>query len=313
MPFKSTYVNYAQGMQWWQDPSGVYCTNYTSDSVTCKVTLGKAVLRCDACTNPQCVSAGTCIWIQNEAGYSTTIYSLPSGKQGILNMLISTARIGGTGYSIPAFPSIYDGINLWDTYVFYRGFHSFNYFRAGQTAFYNPETNAFVSYVYDSYGTIVKVEASKIGLFFTSLNITYQFNTNGYYISGHLLFISYEASPELIMPIDYDEYILTQELRDVVGWSINGYAQVGWNADDILRVVQSLYPDRPWVVYDDRTLTAYANGLELDDVVELINLGVLGDVVTVYSYNTGKISRKAVEDFLNFYRSQRSQPPQQSP
>jgi len=310
--FKSTVIEYSQGMEWWRYPGEVYCTNYNSDSATCTVSSGKAILRCDACTNPKCVKDDKCIWIQNVFAYSVTIYSLPSGKQGILNALISTGRVGGTGFDPPAFPCIYEGAVVGSN-VFYRGLYSFFYFQGGRSSFYNPATNTVIMFGSDSYGATTMVEADKVGLLFTSLGIVYQFNTDGYYISGHFLSISYEASPELIMPIDYDEYILTQELRDVVGWSISGYAQTGWNADDILRVVQSLYPDRPWVVYDDRTLTAHANGLELDDVVELINLGILSDVVTVYSYNTYKISRKAVEDFLNFYRAQRSQPLQQSP
>jgi len=99
-----------------------------------------------------------------------------------------------------------------------------------------------------------------IGAFFNAMK------NNTFFAAFALISYAVEASPSLIMPLDYEKYLAFDELRSVVGWAADGVSQYGWNADDIVRVLKELFPDRAWAVYDDRRYVLYLYNLTPDYV-----------------------------------------------
>jgi hypothetical protein len=78
---------------------------------------------------------------------------------------------------------------------------------------------------------------------------------------------AYESSPLAVIPLDYDrDYVPYQELRNAFGYAATGVDQPGWNADDIIRVLRELFPNRAWAVFDDRQYVLYLYNLTPDYV-----------------------------------------------
>jgi endo-1,4-beta-D-glucanase Y len=90
---------------------------------------------------------------------------------------------------------------------------------------------------------------------------------NIWYAFSGIVKWAYESSPLAVIPLDYDrDYVPYQELRNAFGFSINGVDQPGWNADDIVRVLRELFPNRAWAVFDDRQYVLYLYNLTPDYV-----------------------------------------------
>jgi hypothetical protein len=51
-----------------------------------------------------------------------------------------------------------------------------------------------------------------------------------------------------------------------IGYAATGVDQPGWNADDIVRVLRELFPNRAWAVFDDRQYVLYLYNLTPDYV-----------------------------------------------
>jgi hypothetical protein len=79
---------------------------------------------------------------------------------------------------------------------------------------------------------------------------------------------SQETSPLAVIPLDYSEYVKYQELRKTFGYSYDGINQPGWNADDIINILKELFPDRAWMVLDDRDSTLYLWNVNFPDIPE---------------------------------------------
>ena len=108
------------------------------------------------------------------------------------------------------------------------------------------------------------------GTFFTNAAnvIVYEGNRNNiWYAFDMKVTYAYEASPLAVIPLDYDrDYVPYQELRNAFGYAYTGVDQPGWNADDIIRVLRELFPDRAWAVFDDRQYVLYLYNLTPDYV-----------------------------------------------
>jgi len=106
-------------------------------------------------------------------------------------------------------------------------------------------------------------------IFTTSVSInSYEENSdNIWYGTGGMMFWAYESSPLAVIPLDYDkEWLAYQDLRNIFGYAYNGVDQPGWNADDIVRILRELFPNRAWAVFDDRQYTLYLYNLTPDYV-----------------------------------------------
>jgi hypothetical protein len=98
--------------------------------------------------------------------------------------------------------------------------------------------------------------------------VVYEGNRNNiWYAFDIYLTYAYESSPLAIIPLDYDrDYMPYQELRNAFGYAATGVDQPGWNADDIMRVLRELFPNRAWAVFDDRQYVLYLYNLSPDYV-----------------------------------------------
>jgi hypothetical protein len=114
------------------------------------------------------------------------------------------------------------------------------------------------------------------GTYFTStlyLLISEESNNNIWYVYDTRVVWAYESSPLAIIPLDYNnDYVPYRELRNSFGYAYTGIDQPGWNADDIIRVLKDIFPDRAWAVYDDVQKIMYLYNLTIDYVPDwLIN------------------------------------------
>lgn len=322
--FKFSTWRYGYGIGSWNSVSSLRCVNdvSASDYGTCyNVDFGKAVFTVSdsflqnnvptlcsggTCTLP-CESSGTCIRYKtlSHPRVLNTIIDLSSvGKQVVLYRFRSLTHASANFASI--------------NYEYVRGVLTVS---LGGDIIYSPITKNVMccisGYEYDPVtNVLIKVNrytiagAKVFDVWWSGqlLNdILYSFVYEGYidniWYGGHIeVYYAYERSPILIMPLGYDDYLVYPELRSVVGYADNGVDQSGWNADDIIRVVQELFPDRPWLVYDDKTFTLYSNGLDIDDVLELGKyVDVVNEAVQLVVLNSN-IPRKAVNDFINYYK-----------
>jgi len=261
------------------------------------------------CTLP-CESDGKCTRFTYTTAYrihSTVFNGNYTGKQAVLYMFRTLTHSAVFGNEYEYFHGVFI-FSLVDGYIYGvpGSKRVVDFFSGG--GYYDPLNNVVyrINRYKISYGTVVDVYWSgQVLTQFIQLGI-YESNVDNIWYAGHCFVqYAYEASPLLIMPLDYvDDYLAYPELRKVVAYAGNGVDQPGWNADDILRVVQELFPDRPWLVYDVDNATVYSNGLDIDDVAELSNyVDVLGGTYTLYVLNTN-IPKKKVQDYINFYKQQ---------
>ena len=254
-------------------PSNYYCIDDTTspDYGTCYVQAGLArFVQTDTVNYPvgslPCERNNTCIRF-TDTTWSRAVYN-PLFDYGAKQAIVTrfTFRTHGsltrfisnisylagmyvisTGYDFAYsifFPSIQYEATGWPLYIPTINFK----------AYYNPYTIAS--------GSVAVVEWS--GTIFTPRLYVgvYEDNRNNiWYMASGLVLWSYESSPIAIIPLDYEEYVLYRELRNVFGYAYNGVDQPGWNADDIIRVLKELFPDRAWAVFNDRTYTLYLYNL----------------------------------------------------
>jgi len=271
MPFNIGIASISHGISAFD--TNTYCQNDTaaSDYGKCYNTAGKAVfVQTDTTTYPTlpCETDGTCTrytttaWNRNLA----TLFSF-TGKQAIVQYIYTKSHsvlfIAGRimylqGHPIPStgdaysflFPAqvyeqatwpIYDPVYNWKAHL-------------------NPYTISIGRVFYLRWqGTI----------FTPFLNlVAYEDNRNNIWYASYVRVVyAYESSPIAVIPLDYDrDYVQYQELRSAFGFSINGVDQPGWNADDIVRVLKELFPDRAWAVFDDRQYVLYLYNLTPDYV-----------------------------------------------
>jgi hypothetical protein len=278
------YVNY--GTAWWYSATSTYCQNNTSASDYGKcygIAYGKAIfVQTDTTTWPidpstgsdsfPCAKDGTCIRYTTivEVRSFGTVFSY-SGKQAIVQYFWSRSHawasqfIGNivlpyVGMLIPTnngnpgslwfLPSHNYEISSWPVYDPVANFK----------AYLNPYT------IPSGYVAVLRW----YGSFFTPvlyLSAYERIQNNIWYAADVRIMYAYESSPLAIIPLDYDrDYMPYQELRSAFGYAATGVDQPGWNADDIIRVLRELFPDRAWAVFDDRQYVLYLYNLTPDYV-----------------------------------------------
>jgi len=273
MPLVTGSRLYYQGVYPYHYKSGMYCVNNTSasDYGKCYNTNGSAIfVQADTTTYPKlaCETDGTCIRQISTAGVRSygTVFDYGS-KQGILQYFYSRTHTvpydfiyGNVQYirfmAIP-FPGPTAGL-----------FPSPNY-EVSSWPVYDPVIN-FKVYInpYTIPGNVGVLKWQ--GSYFTSkldLIVAEEGNNNIWYGFDVKLTWAYESSPLAIIPLDYDrDYVPYQELRSAFGYAATGVDQPGWNADDMIRVLRELFPNRAWAVFDDRLHMLYLYNLTPDYV-----------------------------------------------
>ena len=276
MPLITTTKRYSYGTGTWMYTPSTYCQNNTSASDYGKcynIIAGKAVfVQTDTSTYPSlpCETDGTCTRYTNTTYTRTllTIFDYP-GKQAILQYFWSRSHssirsVGNIihllGVPVPFSESAY----LWL-------FPAPNY-EMSSWPVYDPVGNwkAYVDPYKIPVGSVTILRWQ--GSIFTSrapLSVQESNINNIWYAFDMIVAWAYESSPLAIIPLDYNrDYVPYQELRNVFGYASTGIDQPGWNADDIIRVLKELFPERAWAVFDDRQYVLYLHNLTIDDIPE---------------------------------------------
>ena len=119
--------------------------------------------------------------------------------------------------------------------------------------------------------------------------------------SGLIMWLQ-EASPFAIIKLRYEEWLTHKELRSNFGYSATGIYQSGWNAQDMIRAMKEVYPDRSWAVYDDREYTLYIYNLDFDDIPErLFNLLTIASVVVLKPKTDAEAALKWIRDISSYF------------
>ena len=254
-----------------------YCQNNStaSDYGTCyNIISGQAIfVQTDTTTYPvgslPCEKNNTCIRYTATTAYRSfgVIYSY-TNKQAILQFFHARSHASNvqfvgklmSSYFIPR-PDIGSGViwflpsanyeaSSWPIYDPVSGFK----------AYFNPYT------ITTGYVALIRWSGS---LFADSLTLTVPENNlnNIWYAFDFRVAWAYESSPLAIIPLDYNnDYAPYRELRNTLGYAANGVDQPGWNADDIIRVLKDIFPDRSWAVFDDQQFILYLYNLTIDYV-----------------------------------------------
>jgi len=310
MPLVTTVARYGYGTITYLPNPATYCVNNTSASDYGKcynILINKAVfVQTDTTTYPTlpCETDNTC------TRYTSTVYNRIhstifsySGKQAIVQYFrsrvhgsaqlfsnVSIAHLvpmpipsnisGDYGFFLPA---VHYEVSSWPVY------DPVNNFKAYQ----NPYTIA------SGYVSIIRWS----GTFFTNtanINVYEDNKNNIWYAFDMVVTWAYESSPVAIIPLDYyHDYVPYQELRSAFGYAYTCIDQPGWNADDIIRVLRELFPNRAWAVFDDRQYVLYLYNLTPDYVPDWLIEKLSPTAMKVLKAPADATVAKAWLDLLN--------------
>jgi len=252
-----------------------YCQNNTSasDYGNCyNVVYGYPIfVQSDTTTYPTlpCQQNNTCTRFTNTINIRNfgTIYSY-SGKQAVLRYFFSRSHASGTFVGniqylflipipttgSPGYSNILPAPNYeYSTWPVYDPVSNFK-------AYLNPY-NIPLGYV-----NIIRWSGTYFSPYMYLLVGEYYYNNIWYAFDTYVVW-EYESSPLAIIPLSYDnDYAPYRELRNTFGYAANGVDQPGWNADDMIRLLKDIFPDRAWAVYDDKQYVLYLYNLTIDYV-----------------------------------------------
>jgi len=279
MVFYEGFIDNSYGITWWT--LSAYCQTDTSasDYGQCYLpapvsAVGTPLFAYNGSSTLPCQSSGTCTVVSNIPwDYRIILKDNSSvGKQLIIykTWVVANSNMGAIddkkcgqiavkSYTMPE--------NLWYPFMFKTA----NYASRLGPSGYNVLDNSVCAYnvfYTPPVGTQIVSEWSGASLAMKIIiDINMRNQSNVYYAFYAAVYFAQEASPLAIIPLDYDkEYVPYPELRKAVGFSMNGVDQPGWNADDIIRVLKELFPNRAWAVFDDRQYVLYLYNLTPDYV-----------------------------------------------
>jgi hypothetical protein len=308
MPFVNAVTRIRYGLAPFVRISNTYCVDNTSasDYGNCYgIVAGQAIfVQTDTTTYPTlpCQSNNTCIRYTNTVSDRNidTIFSY-TGKQAIIQFFrtrshspigfadnitglrfvpIPVATEPDLGWFLPA---VHYESSSWPLYDPVSNFN----------AYFNPYTItsgnvSILSWSGSYFTTSAYILVSEAGF----NNIWYAFEIR---VSW-----AYESSPLAVVPLDYDrDYVPYQELRNAFGYAYTGVDQPGWNADDIIRVLRELFPDRAWAVFDDRQYVLYLYNLTPDYVPDWLIEKLAPTTMKVLKAPADVAVAKAWLDLLN--------------
>jgi len=255
---------------------------------------------------PKCQTENTCTRFSTTAGVRTigVIYDQP-GKQAIMSFLsLRSHTVVGTGLNL--FPNFYPvGIILptFDNNEYIPYFPQY-IFRTVAYPYYDPVSNLYldVNPYTITRGTVYilkwggSVFLNKILLIHTEVNCN-----NCWTMTSGLVLMHQEVSPLAIIKLRYEEWLAHKELRSSFGYSATGIYQSGWSAQDMIRALKEVYPDRSWAVYDDRENTLYIYNLDFDDVPEgLFDLLSVASVVVLKPKTDADAALRWIRDISSY-------------
>jgi len=277
MPFTGSYTRFALGT--WDSTLETYCQTNTSasDYGTCYGVFQKLYfVQKDTTTYPvgslPCEQAGNCTrFTSTDWAYSFTIVDNSSVNKQILLYFVRSKHhtnviTSRCGSFFVGTESIASTVNV-GVLDFLKGPVMARLATGGRCDVYDPITNSVFNIANQTVGYRINMEYYPNALGLKIIGGFFNATRNNTFFAV-FAFIGYavESSPSLIMPLEYERYLSFNELRSVVGWAADGVSQYGWNADDIIRVLKELFPDRAWAVFDDRQYVLYLYNLTPDYV-----------------------------------------------
>jgi len=252
---------------------------------------------------PACQTEGTCTRYSTTTGVRTiaTLFDQPA-KQAILSFFSVRSHTVMFG-SVDTRPA---GMLLpnFDTDPYLWVFPQY-IFRSVTYPYYDPVVNMFFDtnpYTI-TRGTVYVMRWS--GSFLTNKIIlihTEAMCNNCWSMSSGMIVWQQEASPLAIIKLRYEEWLAHKELRSSFGYSITGIHQSGWSAQDMIRALKEVYPDRSWAVYDDREYTLYIYNLDIDDVPEgLFDLLTVASVVVLKPKTDADAALRWIRDISSYF------------
>ena len=310
MPFTGSYARFALGT--WDSRVETYCQTNTSasDYGTCYDVFQKLYfVQKDTTTYPvdslPCEQAGNCTrfttlqWV-----YPFTIVDNSSvNKQILLYFVRSKHHTNVITLNCGSFYIGTESIANPDNAFVADSYKSSVMSRlatGGKCDAYDPITNSIFNIANQTVGYRINMEYYPNALGLKIIGGFFDAGKNNTFFAT-LAFIAYasEASPSLIMPIDYNEYLAYNELRKTVGWSFDGVNQLGWNASDIINIARELFPDRAWAVYDDNQNVLYLYNLTMDYVPDWLIEKLAPTAIKVLKAPADAAVAKAWLDLLN--------------
>jgi len=311
MTFVPVRYTITYGIPIWEMRSDRYCidnvpTNHP-DWGKCSVhpNWGKAIYIYSGSETPKCEIDNTCIRYPAEfSKILATLYDHPV-KQAIFSFVVARAHttmaeshefvvnIRPAGIPLPNF----DGSHLLWGYPQYP-------FNSASLPYYDPVTNVYFDinpyqitrgdvYIFRWAGTVF---TNKLLLILPSPGCN-----NCWSIASGIVIWYQDASPFAILKLRYEEWLAHKELRKNFGYSITGIHQSGWNAQDMIRALKEVYPDRSWAVYDDRENALYIYNLDFDDVPEgLFDLLSVASVVVLKPKTDADAALRWVRDISSY-------------
>ena len=323
MVFLTTSARFRYGTDLAQVTSNAYCVNNTSASdygkcynVSTYAEKKAVFVQTDTTTWPidpstgrdsfPCAADGTCIRYTSRVGtrYFDTVFSY-SGKQAILQFFRSRSHTPFAGYvgninylRLVPVPGYYDGDAVYPPLLLPAVKYG-----TSSWPIYDPVSN-FEAYlnpysIASGYVNVIRWNGNR---FVNTLYImAYEGNSNNIWYAFDVWMIwAYESSPLAIIPLNYDkDYAPYQELRNAFGYAYTGVDQPGWNADDIIRVLRELFPNRAWAVFDDRQYVLYLYNLTPDYVPDWLIEKLTPTAMKVIQPPADAAVAKAWLDLLN--------------
>jgi len=278
VPFNLATYNLGFGLQSWSRTSAAYCQTNTSASdygMCYNISYKAYFVQTDTSTYPvgslPCESAGNCVRLTS-VYYDYTLQTVMD-LSGVNKQIIIKQFYSRTHTNV----ALYTGDAYFAGFVVpYKGdyppFGHYGYINAVNA--YMGHDTIYNLWVYRGRYTIpvgevreIQVNDSILSTKF-DLHIILRNSNNIYFASMAFATVFYESSPVAVIPLDYSEYLRYSELRRTFGYSADGINQPGWNADDIINVLKELFPDRAWMVYDDKDSTLYLWNVDFSDVPE---------------------------------------------
>jgi len=293
MPFVTIQAHLAYGADWKDPVTDKYCT---SDLSNCIVGAGRAIV---TATSPGCESNGTCFAVSPYCNTEIVVYYDGSSVNKSGFNIRWWYHIGASFYGYPLFVLSLDGGRV-DTFLINGTPASAYVLRLVDINTYLPLSSLWFPYIKQyQYGTEYLAVAEYTGGF-RKVSLYHCVGANQWIIGVVGYLFTAESSPSAIIPLDYyNEYVKYQELRQAFAYSYSGLDQHGWNADDMIRVLRELFPDRAWAVFDDRQYVLYLYNLTPDYVPDWLIEKLAPTAMKVLKAPADAAVAKAWLDLLN--------------
>lgn len=263
MSYTTLFVDTSAGFFPYESPRSCTIVNNPDGTIdiTCNTSGGRATVKCTAsgCLSTlSCQSAGNCERISGNVRDIIVFDYSSVGRSAVVHTYMLT--VNGN-----VCPDCFGIIGARMRSILQIGSSPRNIIVSPGDTRFDPALITSI-FRFSSPDTAYLIKATTNNWITSRLNIHHVITQSvGWVQSGFTVLISVPSSPELFIEIEYDEYYRSG-LKNVVGWTASGRGKYGWNADDILRVLKEEFSNRPWALFNDKSMTLYTNLLSPESI-----------------------------------------------